>query len=331
MRRMSGVPASRITVRAGGSASAGFQTEVKGEIAGASLGFSGRVRRTDAGFEAEGQGRIGSKDLSPLLQVLALGWPDPQAGAPAEAAADVLVKGGKVEARALSGSLAGVRFNGDVQFAPWESGLRRGLTGALSLDRVSLDALSSAILGPSGASRGALQWSDAPFAPGLASPPPARIELRIGALDLRGGLEAREATVRLDLTPGAMTLDDLSARLGASTVSGRLTLRRDKAELWRTVPASALAARAREIACVDARADLAACQQPALCIVAEQDSVVPVACAEEIARLLPHAETLSLRGGHFALYAEAKRAADAIAEFVASRIRATGGDGAQSA
>ncbi len=227
---LSGVPASRITVRAGGSASAGFQTEVKGEIAGASLGFSGRVRRTDAGFEAEGQGRIGSKDLSPLLQVLALGWPDPQAGAPAEAAADVLIKSGRVEARAVTGSLAGVRFNGDVQFAPWESGLRRGLTGALSLDRVSLDALSSAILGPSGASRGALQWSDAPFAPGLASPPPARIELRIGALDLRGGGEAREATVRLDLTPGAMTLDDLSARLGASTVAGRLTLRRDKAE-----------------------------------------------------------------------------------------------------
>ena len=108
-------------------------------------------------------------------------------------------------------------------------------------------------------------------------------------------------------------------------------LRRDKAELWRTVPASALAARAREIACVDARADLVACQQPALCIVAEQDSVVPVTCAEEIAKLLPHAETLSLRGGHFALYAEAQRAADAIAGFVASRIRATGGDGAQSA
>ena len=108
-------------------------------------------------------------------------------------------------------------------------------------------------------------------------------------------------------------------------------LRRDKAELWRTVPAAALAARAREVASVDARADLAACQQPALCIVAHSDSVVPAACAEQIVRLLPHAQVLTLRGGHFALYTEAQAAADAIAEFVASRIRATGGDGAQSA
>lgn len=227
---VSGVPASRITVRAAGSASSGFETVVKGDIAGASLGFSGRVRRAGAGFEAEGRGSVGSKDISPLLQVLALGWPDPHAAAPAEATAGVLAKAGRVEARALSGALAGVRFHGDVQFAPWETGLRRGLTGALDLDRVSLDALSSVILGPSGASRSVLQWSEAPFAPGLADLPPARIELRIGALDLRGGWEARAATARLDLTPGAMTLDNLSARLGASTVAGRVALRRDKAE-----------------------------------------------------------------------------------------------------
>lgn len=225
-----GVPASRITARARGSASEGFETEITGEIAGASLGFRGRLHRAGEGFAAEGRGRLGSKDLSPLLQAVALGWPDQQAAAPAEAVADVAVKGGAVEARALTGTLAGARFIGEVRFAPSEPGARRGLTGALAVDRVSLDALSTAVLGPSAAPRGALQWSDAPFAAGFADPPPARLDLRIGALDLRGGFEAREATARLELAPGALTLDNLAARVGAASVAGRLALRRDKAE-----------------------------------------------------------------------------------------------------
>lgn len=108
-------------------------------------------------------------------------------------------------------------------------------------------------------------------------------------------------------------------------------LRIDKAELWRTVPAAALARRARQVARVDARADLAACRQPALCIAADSDFVVPASCAEAIQRLMPHAQVVALRGGHFALYTEANVAARAIAAFVASRIHPTGGDDAQSA
>lgn len=108
-------------------------------------------------------------------------------------------------------------------------------------------------------------------------------------------------------------------------------LRRDKAKLWRRVRARTLAARARAIRTVDARADLQACRQPLLYVASANDRVVPRHNFEQIRRLRSDIELATIDGNHFSLYAQAAQGAAAIAAFVKrheARGEANAGDGA---
>jgi pimeloyl-ACP methyl ester carboxylesterase len=93
-------------------------------------------------------------------------------------------------------------------------------------------------------------------------------------------------------------------------------LRRDKAILWRRVPARTLAARARAIAAVDAREDLRRCVQPILYLAASDDAVVPPANLDEVRREQPTVQVATIVGNHFALYANPEAATQAIVTFV---------------
>ena len=106
-------------------------------------------------------------------------------------------------------------------------------------------------------------------------------------------------------------------------------LRRDKAVLWQTVPANALARRARAVATVDAGNDLSRCRQRVLCLASPSDPVTPQHCVDEILRIARDAELVTLRGGHFALYSDAVAAAAAISRFL--RIRGAAACGGEAA
>lgn len=222
-------PRSRVTVRALGSAASGYGAEASGEIAGAAVSFKGRAGEREGRFRADGAARIVAKDASQLMQVLAVAWPDAQASIPLDLSAEVAASGDAIEARALSGVFAGSRVSGALRLAQGD-GSRRALSGSLDVDRMTLDAVTALALGPSAANEktpGA--WSDRPFAPGLADPPPAAIDLRVGAFSARG-LDARNLSGRLVVGQGAVALDDASARVGEADVRGRLALRRDRAD-----------------------------------------------------------------------------------------------------
>ena len=92
-------------------------------------------------------------------------------------------------------------------------------------------------------------------------------------------------------------------------------LRRDKARIFRRVPARTLAARARAIREVDARDDAAACRQPLLYLAAEEDRVVPEHNLEVLRRLRPDLQVATLPGSHMALYSHPALAALAVAGF----------------
>ncbi|MBX9757129.1 MAG: AsmA family protein [Beijerinckiaceae bacterium] len=233
---LSGAPRSRITLRAKGSAAKGYEAEGNGDIAGASLSFKGRVGDNAGRTSADGRVRIASKDATPLMQVLALAWPDAQISIPLDMAGDLSLSGDAMEVRALSGSLAGSRVSGDLRLAAGDSGARRALTGALSVDRMAFDAITTLALGPSpqpaptaGRQGSAQTWSDRPFAPGLADPPPSRIDLRVAGMSLRG-LEAREFHGQLVVGQGVVAVEDMSVRVGAAQIEGRMALRRDKGD-----------------------------------------------------------------------------------------------------
>ncbi len=91
--------------------------------------------------------------------------------------------------------------------------------------------------------------------------------------------------------------------------------RRAKAEIWQTVPARTLAARARAIARVDARADLQRCVAPVLYLAAAADRVVPAANVADVQRCRPSTRLATTPGGHFALFTHATDSAAAIAAF----------------
>jgi pimeloyl-[acyl-carrier protein] methyl ester esterase len=96
-------------------------------------------------------------------------------------------------------------------------------------------------------------------------------------------------------------------------------LRSDKAETWKRVSASIVAARIRVLLNVNARKLLKDCQIPVLCIAGSDDGVVPRRNVEEIVRVRPSVRVHIIKGGHFALYTNPTAAAEAITEFLQQR------------
>lgn len=225
-----GLPRSRLKVSARGGVAQGFDAEADADIAGAAIGYTGRLTLGADGLAARGQGRLASRDFAPLLQALAMGWPDAQRALPGEIRGDVAWTPRAFEARALAGVLAGARLGGEARFAPQTDGSRRTLTGALALDRIALDTLLAPALGPALSAPGASVWSDAAFAPGMPGVPPMALDLRVGVVELRAGREARDAILRFEMSPGVVVLDQLSARVGGLGLTGRLSARRDKVD-----------------------------------------------------------------------------------------------------
>jgi pimeloyl-ACP methyl ester carboxylesterase len=77
--------------------------------------------------------------------------------------------------------------------------------------------------------------------------------------------------------------------------------RRAKAETWKLVSARCLAARARAALNVDVRDAWRSCTQPALCIIFQDDRVVPRHNADEILHHRPSTELVTVPGDHLAM------------------------------
>lgn len=101
----------------------------------------------------------------------------------------------------------------------------------------------------------------------------------------------------------AVWLFRLARRLPGWLLSPRDDPRRAaKLETWRRVPASAVAARLRQVARVDASDDLRVCIQPVLSIGFSRDEAVGRSSAEEIRHACPSARVLSLEGTHLTMF-----------------------------
>lgn len=96
--------------------------------------------------------------------------------------------------------------------------------------------------------------------------------------------------------------------------------RRAKADTWRCVSSRELAARVRAVMREDAATLLAALQVPLLCLVAEQDSVVPAHNLDTMRALRPDLRVAHLPGSHMALFHHADSAARIVTGFVTGAI-----------
>ena len=103
-------------------------------------------------------------------------------------------------------------------------------------------------------------------------------------------------------------------------------LRVAKAEIWSRVSARALAARVRAVMGVDARTLARTCTPPMLCVVFDDDRVVPRASADEILECAPSARLVALPGHHFAMFADPAPLARQVVHFVHGEIEAISRD-----
>ena len=194
---------------------------------------------TFRGGAAQGRATLKSANITPLLQVMGFAAPDAgksaASGVAGEATADIAVVAGGVEAQKLTGSLAGSKFEGRLAYhlaesgetAPGTEAFTPRLTGALSLGRLSLAALTSLSLGPAAAAKPGALWPDAGFGAGLASLPPVEISITAAGFDLASALPGRDATMLFRLSPGKVSVEDFSVTAGGGKIGGRFDLRRD--------------------------------------------------------------------------------------------------------
>ncbi len=217
----------RIAMEAKGSLDGALNATAQAAVGDSRFDLAGQLSLAD-GTAASGTGRFVSPDVSPLLQALAIAFPDLTGRLPANMKADVAWAPGGLALKDLQGDVGGDRLAGALTVRGTAK-TSPSLTGALALDHLAIPTLASLVLGPPQPPGGGAAWSDASFGAGLIDPPASDLDLTIRELDLGHGLVATDAAVGLRLSAGALTLHGLKAKLAGGMLAADLALRRDGA------------------------------------------------------------------------------------------------------
>jgi hypothetical protein len=227
--------------------------EVVASLAGAELAWHGRLspRASEDSPLFEGSGNLTTGNATPILAVLGFAAPDSTFVVPTDLGAVLTWRGDQLSFSQLQGTLGRARLGGNLTYRPappeplpsiptdpdvtLAQSVAGGnstapapqVAGALTVDRLGLSALMGLALGaPQPAKSGSL-WSDAKFSAALANPPSADIALKIAAVDIADNLLAHDASLRLKVGRGLVSLDDLSMNIAGAALAGRATIRRD--------------------------------------------------------------------------------------------------------
>ena len=244
----------QIALRASGAWGSGYDVDGSGALAGADLTWRGRFLPVANGDDARAFGSIKLKTANVIPLIAALGLA-PAGGVigPADAAAEVTLRGDRWTVSRLTTTVAGVKASGNFNYQPTakqevpaiagsevaqaENAVGAGssehepppaaITGELSVDRISLGNLLALALGPPQPGRSGARWSDAKFGPAPFNPLAATIQLKVGTLQATDALAARGFATTLRTDKGRLDLDDMAMDIAGGVASGHATLRRD--------------------------------------------------------------------------------------------------------
>ena len=251
--RQIGVPAlgddprhATINAKAHGRWPGALQGEANAALAGSDVNWRGTWKPGDDGGAAQmiGVASMKSKDISPLLamagQVNFL-----SSLLSADLTSEVMFEDGMLRLSQLRGALGGVNLSGDLalrgaapgEVVPEVAAARAiageapgadeiGISGALSLDRLSLGALALLAPGWPKSSNADATASPIKFDSAASSLPPLTLHLRVGAVPMFEGNEAREVQIQLRRRPGQLDIDDFSLQIAGGALSGSAALRR---------------------------------------------------------------------------------------------------------
>jgi AsmA family len=160
-------------------------------------------------------------DLSPWLSALAM--PEMVLGADKSVDMSFGVNlSGPILALRPKGKIAGIRVDAAVDLdLP-----SRAMSGHVSLDELSLSSLMMPVLGVPGTPEAGRLWPTTRFASEVDFPLRGDVDLSIFRLDLGAGQVANRASTRLVFSGDGMSLRNAKGQLGASQLSGGLSLSR---------------------------------------------------------------------------------------------------------
>ena len=224
---IAGAGGASLKAEVAGAPDGAYAVDASGLLAGFDLGFKGQLSGALAAPRATGDLRLKTADASPLLRVMGYGLPEIAQALPIQANAALGLAEGRLALTGLSGSAVGVTLSGRLEAQMGQN--RPKLSGALELDRASLPALATLLLGPPVPARGGALWGEGRFGPGLAELPEADLAIRAGQVMVLEGLSAARASLRLTLAPGVLAFSEMTGSLGPGRIEGQVLLRRDGA------------------------------------------------------------------------------------------------------
>lgn len=218
--------ASQVTLALQGPLGGPLDAVIHAGFGATSMEGNGHVTLDPAHPDGAGTVKLTSPDASPLLQSMAIAFPDFFGRIPVDLESHLAWRNGGLALNDLSGHAGGSTVSGAVA---WRSGAKPALTGALRLDRLSLETLVGLALGPAQPAAASAIWSNLPFGTGLIDPPSARLDLKTRFLDLGEGQQAQDAALGLEISPGLVAVRNLTARVDGGTLKAGFDLRRDGA------------------------------------------------------------------------------------------------------
>jgi len=188
--------------------------------AGLSANVAGTTRVLDEKPSAALRATIVNADLAPL-----------RAGRggvlPVTLTTRVAIAGDKLSLADLSGTMAGARVRGRLDYG-WASPHR--VSGEVEAERIDASSLVAAAIGlPSPADKGSkapLAWSDQPFAAGAFGAFDGMVAVKAAQAELLPAISAREFRAGLKLGTNEIVLDGVSGVLAGGRLAGQMSLRR---------------------------------------------------------------------------------------------------------
>ncbi len=224
-----GLGSGQVAITARGGLDKPFETSLTASLASARIAFQGSVAPDLAAPDASGALHLDSANLTPLLEATGLAFPGPTKRLAADLAADIDARPTNVSLRKISGHFAGTQIAGQLGYDVGE----KHLIGALDAERLSLASLFALALGEASPPQAGSLWSDAKFTAAMIDPPPTTLTLTAKRFDLWPDLSGRDARLGLAISGGRaglkLALQHFAMKIGAGSVVGDLTLRRDGA------------------------------------------------------------------------------------------------------
>ena len=215
----------RVSVDARGEPGGAFTTSLRATVGATILEASGQL---DLGpvTRAAGSVKLTSPDVAPVLQSLAVAFPDLIGRQAVALQAMASWTPPALAFNDLKGTVGDSAVGGALVWRSTAKG-EPALSGSLAMDRASLPALASLVLGPAQQAAAGSPWSNAAFGTGLIDAPASAFDLKVKSLDLGRGLRGADATLNVDVARGVLILRGLKAGFAGGQIGADLTVRRD--------------------------------------------------------------------------------------------------------